>query len=144
MGDQNWASKAPKSLASQLWILKGAWYHPYHVLEGSRKRDISGQALGTGLAEMLPTDHMWRRSHCEIPLCLGPSSRLSEELGLGVTVTSCSLLSALLLWLLGLLGLGKGDMIEQNSGPSTLGILEPWIPLPVPTCSKNQEAGRST
>lgn len=79
-----------------------------------------------------------------IPLCLGPSSRLSEELGLGVTVTSCSLLSALLLWLLGLLGVGKGDMIEQNSGPSTLGILEPWIPLPVPTCSKNQEAGRST
>lgn len=45
--------------------------------------------------------------------------------------------------LLGLLGGEKGDMIEQKPGPSTLGILEPWIPLPALTCSKNWEAGRS-
>lgn len=34
-------------------------------------------------------------------------------------------------------GAGKGDVPEQNSGPSTLKILEPWSPLPVPTCSKS-------
>lgn len=63
--DQTWVTRTGpqkhlKSSASQLWILKGAWYHPYRFLEESRKGGMSAQAPGTGLTEMLPTDHMWR------------------------------------------------------------------------------------
>lgn len=66
--DQTWVTRTGphkhlKSSASQLWVLKGAWHHSHHFLEGSRKGGISGQAPGTGLREMLPIDHMWRGSH---------------------------------------------------------------------------------
>jgi hypothetical protein len=68
--DQTWVTRTGpqkhlKSSASQLWIPKGAWYHPHRFLEGSRKGGISGQAPGPRLAEVLPSDHVWRRSHPE-------------------------------------------------------------------------------
>lgn len=73
--DQTWVTRTGpqkhlKSSARQLWIPKGAWYHPHCFLEGSRKGGISGQAPGLGLTEMLPSDHVWRRSHPEDPTLL--------------------------------------------------------------------------